>query len=122
MSKNALLDKLITKLYDGVIEIAEYTCQTLNKKDNVAALAKNDPSFDELRKICSSLLVSLNQYKDVDPAFLQAEEVVSILHEIIDAISDEDHSTLVDCTCHLEQFLAINVRKGAQPAVEALAV
>ncbi|EGR3222224.1 hypothetical protein WOB98_19465 [Vibrio parahaemolyticus] len=111
MSENALLDKLIAKLYNGVVEIAEYTCSTLNEKDNVVELAQNDPSFDELRRICMELLESLKEYRDVDTAFRQAEEVVTILSEIIEAISDEDHGTLIDCTCHLEQFLEINVRK-----------
>lgn len=112
MSNNSLANALINKLYNSVIETAKYTCTTLNKK-NIVELANNDPSFDKILEICEQLLSGLREYKDVDRSFEQAEEVVSILEEIIVAIKDDDDSVLVDCTCHLEQFLEINVRKQA---------
>lgn len=113
MSENSLANALINKLYNSVIETAEYTCATLNKKSNIVELANNDPSFDRILEICEELLESLKEYKAIDRSFEQAEEVVIILGEIITAIKDGDDSVLVDCTCHLEQFLEINVRKTA---------
>ncbi|NOJ01610.1 hypothetical protein F0240_17550 [Vibrio kanaloae] len=113
MSNKTMVEALIAKLYNGVIEIAEYTCTTLNKKDKIFDLAKNDPSFDEIQMLCKQLVEGLQEYRDVDSAFQQAEEVVNILSEIIEAITDHDNSVIVDCTFHLEQFLEINVRKDA---------
>ncbi len=111
MSNKTMVEALIAKLYNGVIEIAEYTCTTLNKKDSIVDLASNNPSFDEIKSVCQQLVQGLQEYRNVDSAFQQAEEVVIILSEIIDAISESDNSVIVDCTCHLEQFLEINVRK-----------
>lgn len=110
MTQVSIQDALISKLYNGVIEIANYTCATLNKKTDIVQLAKNDPSFDEIKKVCSELKNKLKKYKEVNSSFKKAEQVVDILDEIINAILVGDNCVLIDCTCHLEQFLEMNVR------------
>ena len=112
MSNISMTEALISKLYNGVIEIAEYTCSVLNKKTTIAQLAANNPSFEEIAEICDELLVRLKEYKKTDDRFRQAEELVGILRKIVDAIPKHDNSMLIDCTFHLEQYLEINVRTG----------
>lgn len=111
-------EALISKLYNGVIEIAEYTCVTLNKGTSTVELAENDPSFEEIAEICKNLVHGMGVYKNVDSRFSHGQELLGILNEIIEAIPNHDSSMLVDCTCHLEQYLELNVRP--QPTAEAV--
>lgn len=109
MTEISMQEALIAKLYNGVLEIADWTCSTLIKK-SVVELAENNPSFGEVSNACQSIISVIKEHSDTDKRIEQVEELVEILDHIVVAIPNNDNSTLVDCTCHLEQYLEINVR------------
>lgn len=115
MSNLSMTDALIAKLYKSIMETASYTCDVLIRS-SVAELASHDPSFSEIQRVCEGILGLIRGYSPTNDRISQVEEVVQILEEVVYAISRHDNALLVDCTCHLEQFLEMHVRTQRSPA------
>lgn len=110
MSEISVQEALIAKLYNSILETADYVCLAL-ANNNVVELSRHDPSFEEIKTLCEEILKAIKVHSPSDERISQVEEVITILREIIGAIPAHDNPMLVDCTCHLEQFLEMHVRK-----------
>ena len=102
-------EALVEKLYNDVNTVASYVCGTLRTKASMAELREqNDPTFGEIRDICRSLKTKLSEYDDTK--LQRAEELITVIDEIIYAISEDDNAMIVDCICHLDQFVEMHLQ------------
>ncbi len=105
-------DALVEKLYGDINTVASYVCGTLRTKASMAELKEhNDPTFEEIRVICLELKTKLSEYDDKNNRLDRAEELITVIDEIIYAISEEDNAMIVDCICHLDQFVEMHLQK-----------
>jgi len=109
----SLKEALVEKLYGDINRVASYVCGTLRKKASIQELKEhNDPTFEEIRDICLDLKTKLSEYDDKDNRIDRAEELITVIDEIIYAISEEDNAMIVDCICHLDQFVEMHIQKA----------
>ena len=104
----SIKEAFITKLYENVIELAEFTRERLNKYNIEELRTLENPTFQTIRDICLEVKKEIEASGDQRRRFENAEEVAGVVDHIILAIADDDNKLLIDCSYHLDQFLQMH--------------